>query len=138
MNIDVRGLDELKARFDGLAKGMSGALEDAAGEAVLHVHSQVPPYPAPPPNSTYRRTGTLGRSITTDVRALGSKHVGVIGTATVYAPWVISEKRVGTRGPQAGMHAGRWWTLHGVVRGAHDEIMRIYRKAIASLFGFGG
>lgn len=135
MKFELRGLEELKARLDSLAKGMAGALKEASGEAALYAHSQVPPYPTAPTGSTYRRTGTLGRSITTDVRTLGSKYVGVIGTATVYAPWVISEKPVGSRGPQAWMHVGRWWTLHGVVRGAHDEIMRIYRKAILGLFG---
>jgi hypothetical protein len=31
------------------------------------------------------------------------------------------------------MHAGRWWTLQGVVRGAMDEIMKIYKRVIGEV-----
>jgi hypothetical protein len=133
MNIQVKGLDELNRKLAALARDCKPQIEKATQNAVLYVHSTVPPYPAPPPNSTYRRTETLGRSITTEVKSLGSQIVGTIGTATVYAPWVISDRAIGDRGPQAWMHAGRWWTLQAVVRKARAEVVKIYRQAIHDL-----
>lgn len=128
MRID--GLNEMLAKTGRMGESARGAVRRATEKAVLFVHSRVPPYPPPPPESRYVRTGTLGRSITTDVRDVGSATVGVIGTDVVYAPWVISAKEVGGRGPQAWMHRGRWWTLHGVVERARDKIVQIYQDAL--------
>jgi len=50
----------------------------AMDEAVKLVHQRVPPYPAPPQGSPYRRTGTLGRESNTEVRSRGGSVVGVI------------------------------------------------------------
>jgi hypothetical protein len=135
MIIKITGIEHLEARLKRMTAETRSELERATHQAVLYVHSQLPPYPAPPPNSTYRRTGTLGRTITTEVRSLGNDVVGAIGTNTVYAPWVISDKPVGSRGPQAWMHVGRWWTLQQVVRDAKDAIMDIYRDALRRIVG---
>jgi len=133
MKITIRGLDRLNRRLDDIERDIRPTLRDATEKAVLYVHGQVPEYPSPPPRSTYRRTGTLGREIGTEVKELGSEIVGVIGTATVYAPWVISDRAVGSRGPQAGVHRGRWYTLQGVVKKARNAIIEIYQKAIHDL-----
>lgn len=124
--VEVRGLDALLAKLAAVAdpdlprRGME--------RAVRYTHGTVPPYPAPPPNSTYRRTGLLGRSITTEVRSLGAETVGVIGSNTIYAPDVISDEPTPDgRGPQARIHRGRWWTLQGVIRKARPEIVAIIR-----------
>lgn len=138
MKIVIRGLDKLNRNLDRMADGVRPALRSATEKAVLYVHGEVPEYPSPPSNSNYRRTGTLGRSITTEVRELGRDTVGVIGTAVVYAPWVISSEAVGNRGPQAGVHRGRWYTLQGVVKKAKDGIVKIYEKAIRDLINSGG
>src|SRR5438046_391339 len=55
-------------------------------------------YPSPPPGSTYRRTGTLGRTWTSKpVAGPGQR----IGNATSYAVFVQGD-------PPAKMHRGRW------------------------------
>lgn len=115
-------------------------LTSATKKAVLYVHSTVPPYPATRPNQKYIRTETLGRKITTEVRPVtGTRVVGVIGSDTVYAPWVISDKAVGKRGPQAWMHKDRWWTLQDVVRKARGKVKEIYQDALHKLVhGIGG
>jgi len=135
MPTEINGLDKTLAHLDRIGE-IPAAMGDTMKEAVLYVHSQVPPYPAPPPASTYRRTGTLGRTVTTmqgsepsalsrvEVSTLGGIVVGVIGTRLEYAPFVISE------GNQAKVHAGRWWTLQGVVKSSWSGIVDIFRKMV--------
>jgi hypothetical protein len=154
--MDIKGnFDDIIRKFEERQKKMRDGLRTATEKATAYAHSQVPKYPTPPAPGEWarktspaqkraffvqlraggwkKRTGTLGRSIATDVRELGSSFVGVIGTGVVYAPYVISDKAVEQRGPQALMHAGRWWTLQGVVRGAKDEIMKIYKRVIGEV-----
>ena len=100
-------IDRASGEIERIARGIRAYQLRATQKAVIYVHSTVPPYPPKPIGSSYRRTGTLGRQITTEVRTVGIDVVGLIGSPTVYSPWVISEKRVGSRGPQAWMHQGR-------------------------------
>lgn len=79
----------------------------------------------------YRRTSHLAGSITGEVRGIGNDWVGFVGTNVVYAPWVISEEKVGGRGPQASYHSGIWYVLQKVVKDAKDGIIRIYRENVA-------
>ena len=125
IDVKEKGMDELSDKLKRQAAGFDGFMTQTMTKAVLYVHSQVPAYPAPPPASTYTRTGTLGRSITTEVRGLGSETVGIIGTNIEYAPWVISEDQ------QAWMHVGRWWTLHQVVRDATPAVQAFFDREIA-------
>lgn len=129
MSLQIKGMAELNRKLDRIRRDIRPEMRAATEKALAYVHSRVPPYPSPPPDSTYRRTGTLGRSITTQVRELGTQMVGVIGTNVVYAPYVIDEKR------QAAMHSGRWWTLQAVVRKARAGVRAIYRAAIRDLLG---
>lgn len=96
------------------------------------VHQHLPPYPAPPANSSYVRTGKLGQSITEDVYADGAGVTGVIGSNIPYAPYVI-----GGDDEQAWMHQGRWWQLPEIVEKdldlVADEIARGIEAYIASL-----
>lgn len=130
----VEGMDELLDKFRRITSDVRPAMAKATEKAVLYVHGQVPDYPTPPPESLYRRTGTLGRTITTEVRSLGNDVAGVIGTATVYAPWVIGHEQLPDgRGPQARAHKGRWYRLLDVVTGATDKVLDIYREMIRDL-----
>lgn len=133
MSVQIRGLKELNAKIARIERG----LEDLRGiteKATKYVRSQIPPYPAPPANSKYRRTGTLGREIYDQVRPIMSGFIGVIGSPTIYGPWVISEDKLNDgRGPQAAVHKGRWWTLQGVLRKAKDGIKQIYSAGIKAL-----
>lgn len=123
----VQGIDELLRRFG--EAGSTTTLRDAMGEAMLYIHSQVPAYPPPPPESTYQRTGTLGRTINTEVRGFGSETVGVIGSPTEYAPLVIDRQR------QAWMHQDRWWTLQDTVEKARDRAVEIIQRRVMEKLG---
>ena len=134
MNIILRGFDEFDDKMRRLGQ-VSVWAKPIMQKAVLYVHSQVPPYPAPPATSRYRRTGTLGRTITTEVKSLsGNDIAGSIGTKTVYAPDVISTERVGNRGPQKWMHKRTgWYTLQAVVWGQADKVRGIFEAGIRQL-----
>lgn len=109
---------------DGLAPDMR--------KAIIYVHSQVPSYPSAPPFSRYRRTGTLGRSVSSfsatgslsRVESVGGGVVGYVGTNLSYAGYVIDEHQ------QAYMHRGRWYTLQSVVDDATDGIVKIIRAGV--------
>lgn len=130
-DIRLRGQERVARR---LARGerLGRELEPAMKAAVLYTQGQVPGYPPPPSGSTYRRTGTLGRSVTSQsapgalsrVETLGSGVVGYIGTSIRYAPYVIDRNR------QAWMHRGRWWLLQDVVERAVDGIRRVLEREI--------
>ena len=132
MTIRLVGFDEFDDKMRRLGNVAQWA-KPIMDKAVLFVHSQVPAYPAPPSTSRYRRTGTLGRTITTEVKSLGNDIAGSIGTKTVYAPYVISTEKVGGRGPQAWMHKGRWWLLQDVVMGQADKVKQIFETGIRAL-----
>jgi hypothetical protein len=133
MTIQFRGLKELNAKLNHIQGGLSD-LRGVTERATKYVRGQIPLYPPAPANSNYRRTGTLGREIDDQVRPIGSGFVGVIGSPTVYAPWVISDEKLSDgRGPQAKAHQGRWWTLQGVLRKSIDGIKQIYNAGIKAL-----
>lgn len=112
--VRIVGLEELLRRFDQADEVVRRELRRAMLRAVLGELQRMPSYPPPPPASTYRRTELLGRSLTamvgrhpaarSTVDGAGDTIRGVIGTAVVYAPFVIGER-------QAKVHRGRWWRL---------------------------
>jgi hypothetical protein len=74
-------------------------LELALRDTAMYLRSKMAQYPPPPPESTYRRTGTLGRSYAfTPPELVGSKLVVNVGSNLYYAPWV--EEGTGIYGPK--------------------------------------
>ena len=88
-DIQINGLEELVRKFNGLEK-VTTFLQPAMQRAVFRVEAKIKPYPPAPPNSRYRRTGTLGRRWTTKVDRTASALTGRIGNNTEYAPQVQS------------------------------------------------
>lgn len=125
--IDLTGFFDKLERWSG--PPFDQMIEKTTKQAVSYVLQRVPKYPPPPAGSRYRRTGTLGRSISGKVKRLGSTWRGFVGTKVVYAPYVIDEQF------QARVHQGRWYTLQAVVRGARDGVLRLYRDALKEFFG---
>ena len=133
INLNVRGVEQLKAKLSKLPQYQNQAMKTT----VLFVHSKVPKYPQASPTSTYRRTGTLGRSVTTfmgsnpdalsRVEDRGKDVHGFIGTRLKYAIYVIDKVR------QARWNVGRWYTLQDVVFGLRHEIVNVYRTALIKL-----
>ena len=136
MNFKIRGLEALIKKLNRLsAPELTSEMRKTTEKAVHYVHGKVPPYPAAPAGSTYKRTGTLGRSINTKVKTMGSDVIGTIGSPTPYAPWVISDKPVpGKGGPQTRTHtATGWYTLQAVVRKAQDAVNKIFEDMMRRL-----
>lgn len=131
--ITIKGMDELNRKLGRIGRDIRPELRRTTDRAVKYVHGTIPSYPAPPATSTYRRTGTLGRANTTEVREIGNEIVGVIGNNTVYAPWVISKEEAAGAGPQAKVHQGRWYTLQQVVADAKAAVIGLYEQMVRDL-----
>lgn len=153
--IHIKGLDELMKKVDRLGTGFDDFLADTMKAAVTLVHQKVPPYP-PASHKPYpfvsakqkafviyaiatglievpyrrRASGGIGGSITEEVKSLGTKTVGIIGSNKEYAPWVISSETVGSIGPQATYHQGVWWTLQKVVMDSSKDVINLFTDRI--------
>ena len=132
--IEVTGLDELIARMKKypleLTKGMAATM--AASLIVLW--ENVPPYPSPPQDSKYDRTGTLGRSLGSSteggagggepsvytIRKLGEGYEGKFGTNLDYAPYVIGD------GTQSGKNS-HWWTMRAIADKAGEKVNKLWQ-----------
>jgi hypothetical protein len=86
--LEVRGLDEVIRRF-GNRRNVTEPIAKALDKTVKLIQRGVTTYPPRPPESTYRRTGTLGRSFTTRVDR--GRLEGRAGTRLAYAPYVIGD-----------------------------------------------
>lgn len=151
LRIEFRGLDEVIAKYERIERDMPQALTKTMTRAVIYAQGQIPAYPSPPPGSSYRRTGTLGRVVTafpgqhggrnlgggggsgdgvplTRVEPIGGGVRGVIGGKLSYLPDVVGE------GTQVRAHRGRWWTLQKVIRDARGGIIKVFRADIMKWF----
>ena len=138
LRLSVRGLQEIIAKYQGVSKRFNTEVESITNKAVKFAIGKVPPYPEEPTNSSYDRTGRLGRSVRelqgsnpdalarTEPRPFGA--IGYLGTSVGYSPFVIDEKS------QAWMHRGRWWTLQQFLRGLVPQIVKLYHVGLHRLF----
>ena len=134
--MDTSGLDRVIRRLERMDSRATRAAHNAAETGLIYLQSRVPTYSSIPRRAgqTYRRTGLLGRSITSmagggpqalsRVRSLGGRVVGIWGSAVRYAKYVIGEK------DQAWMHLGRWYTLQGLIRKNRSELVRHMAKRL--------
>jgi hypothetical protein len=158
ITIDPEGMQWIQTTF-GMRKLLS-VIKSGMNVGLLKVWEQIPEYPEPrqfqnvPRSSSlysagshkvagqkgrywassYKRTGTLGRSISTKSEIIGDNVQGMIGTsvskqtaASGYASYVI-----GDDGEQAWMHVGRWWQLSKVVAEHADDISQAINDAISN------
>lgn len=138
MNIDVRfNPPDLIQRFQRYPDKLREELETTMEKALYHTQGSVPPYPPARPESSYVRTGTLGRSIGLggradiyEVKRIGSGYEARLGTRLTYAPYVISSER------QAWMHQGRWWTMKTVAEKAKPGIIRLFQAMTERLAAY--
>jgi hypothetical protein len=101
----------------------------AMQKAGARLRTELAKYPAPPPNSTYRRTGKLGRSWTHRVNVNLITTTALIGNNTPYAPDVQGE------GTQVPIHQGRWQTDLQVLTANIDYIVEEVGARIDELLG---
>ena len=103
-------------------KDVERHLANALDGAADLVRADIKRYPAPPPASTYIRTGTLGGSWAKRVNRAALQ--AVIGSNVAYAPYVQDADR------QAWMHKGRWQTAQDVVRQRATDIKHFIENAL--------
>lgn len=132
VEIRVTGLEELHQRFSDFPNKFRQAVNKTMEAALYAVWENVQPYPPPPSTSTYRRTGTLGRTLGVSqggamggkpdifgVKEEGDITIGEFGTNLEYAPYVIGEN-------QAWMHQGRWWTIADVAEKSKEKVEALF------------
>jgi len=141
IHLEVEGLEELREKYKDAPQRFKAAMFKTTEGSLLVLHENVPPYPEANPDSTYIRTGTLGRSLGSSfgggasggepdiytVKQMGSEVVGEFGTRLEYAPYVIGENE------QAAQHRGRWWTIGTIARNAQAKIERLFQIAAEEL-----
>ena len=112
---EIIGDEALFATLDELIR--PSAMRPAMEKAGARIRTELAKYPPPPKNSTYRRTGKLGRSWTHRADANLVTATALIGNNTPYAPDVQGE------GTQMPIHQGRWQTDLQVLTANTDYIL---------------
>lgn len=112
-----------KIRLDTIQDAVSAILDDMAAEAAQ--------YPAPPPESTYKRTGQLGEkwtnAQTTFVQSSATVLEAVRENSTPYGPYVQGAET------QAQVHAGRWKTVESLMADWEARAAERIEEAIGRL-----
>ncbi len=121
VSITIRGIPELQRK---LGQNWTSVLEPPMQRAVLLVQRDMADYPQQRPGSSYVRTGTLGRTWTTEVTEMGNGVQGKVGNVTEYAPLVQSKRF------QSLIHRGRWQTDEDVLQRDMPRIVRLFQDAI--------
>lgn len=132
--INVSGFEQFERDLERFQRAIEQAVEELPQtvgqkieQALLLLQGQAAIYPAEPPNSTYIRTGTLGRRWTTAQRYYstgeGGFLVGTVGNNTWYGPLVMSEE------DQAPVHQGRWKTIEQIAREQQPRISAMLDQA---------
>ena len=101
-----------------------------AGQALIMLAGDASQYPDPPPGSTYRRTGTLGRlwhQSRPVVKVRKHSMRGTIGNATPYGPYVQDPDL------QASVHRGRWRTTQDVIDERRQDVLNMFERANVSV-----
>lgn len=131
--IEIRGLEEITRRMRDYPQKLSAAIKTTLGAALLALWENVPPYPPPPENSTYVRTGTLGRTLGSsegggksgqpdiyEVKPLGGgEWEAHFGTNLEYAPYVIGDDT-------QARHMQHWWKISVIKERAAEKINRLF------------
>ncbi len=140
--IEIHGLTELIDRMKRYPVELHKSLATTMSAALIALWEAVPPYPAQPANSTYDRTGTLGKSLGSDigggstgepdiftVRPLGSMdYEGRFGSRLDYAEYVIGEGQSASN--------SHWWKLSSVAKKAAEKINRLWQTLGDKLAAF--
>lgn len=123
-SVSIRGLDELRKTLD---VDFVEVLTDIITRSAIRVEGEMKKYPPPPASGAWaaqttrrqkaaffsrlrrgeidgKRTGTLGRRWTYEIKRSNGSVSGEVGNNTEYGPFVQSEEF------QAGFHQGRWGT----------------------------
>lgn len=125
------GLDRVLNKLEQIGVGLAPALRSAGDRAADIALDAVPPYPAPPPNSTHDRTFDLGESITNEPDGIGAGITSfsrrILSIGVPYGPFVVDELN------QAGIHKDRWWTIQQIAKKIAPPVLQAFVEAIRDL-----
>ena len=142
---EIKGLTELVERMRRYPVELVKTMAVGVSASLNIFWENVPPYPRQNPDSAYRRTGTLGRSLGSDesggatgqpsiykVRQLGQggSYEGTFGTSLDYAPYVIGDTL------QADVHKGKWWQMRNVVEKSQAKIAELWNNVAEKMIKF--
>lgn len=142
---EIKGLNELLKQMTAYPVELVKTVGVAMSASLNVFWENVPPYPQARPESRYRRTGTLGRSLGSDqsggatssspsiykIKHLGQGDFeGVFGTSLEYAPYVIGDTA------QADVHKGRWWQMEDITWRAGKKINDLWNMVGDKLAAF--
>jgi len=100
-------------------------LRKAGKQSAYVIQAKAQRYPPPPPDSSYRRTGTLGRRwAVTGPTATVSEVKTIVENPTSYGPFVMGETE------QAAVHRGRWPTTQRLIEEAEAQVVGLHQAAI--------
>ena len=123
--VKLLGLEALQSMTGNAPRVLIDALGQAGEEALLGMIPDLADYPAQPADSTYRRTGTLGRLWTSAKPtwvARGAGFIGTLGNGTSYGPYVQGEEQAPSN--------DHWQTVGDVLDGHTAEITGIFDRAL--------
>jgi hypothetical protein len=125
---------DLFQRLNGYEAKLEGEMGKSMDKALFHVQDSVPDYPEY--QSSYRRTGTLGRSLhiggmgnVKDVKQTGGDVVGKFGTRVKYAQYVIGSET-------QARHMRHWWRMKDVKKKAEPGVRRIFEAMAKKVAGW--
>lgn len=141
--IEYKGLDELIMLMKQFPQKLRQISKMGMEASLLVLWENIPPYPAPPPDSKYRRTGTLGRTLGSsegggktggqpdvyETKAIGAHdYEGRFGTNLNYAPYVIGEEQA--------RHMSHWWKLTSIIPIAEKKIAKVWEGIAQTMASF--
>lgn len=124
---EVEGLAIILARLEQGDARVRRYVGIAMHASLEHLRDKAAKYPPRPPQSTYRRTGTLGRKWATKVK-MAPAVVGYLGNNAPYAGYVQD------RAQQAWMHVGRWQTVQDVIEDEAEFVTGQFETAARIIF----
>lgn len=135
MTIDVRiTIDdaEVQRMLSRAPRQIGSAFRAGLLDGALYIKRILTTYPPPPPNSTYRRTLTLGRSWFTRTIGSGLDTAVEIYSAGNMAPY---NRKVQSRPEQARIHRGRWPTAQGVAEQSRQQVTQFLVTRLQQALG---
>jgi hypothetical protein len=142
--IEQHGLDQLIRRMQAYPEKLKSVIFVTMDATLLTLWESVPPYPPKPSNSSYTRTGTLGRSLGSgegggqgsgtpsifESKELGGfGYQGRFGTNLNYAEYVIGDDT------QASQNS-HWWVMKTVASRAKEKIDRLWKNLASQMAEF--
>ncbi len=122
--IIIKGTDDAEKV---LGVDIPGIVDPVMERAIRQMQAELMTYPSPPPSSTYRRTGTLGRTW----HAEGGNMYWVLGNNTAYARYVEGDW-------QTAVHSRTGWTTaEDVAENAEGDLVGDIEAALKGAMGGG-